>query len=128
MGKGCAQSRRLLLCHPAWEGTCGQDRCIICAALASAPAVFVSAVFATTARLLAACRSGAALPACDLWAKLSFLFSSFFFSFFLFLAHFVDLEYDLQTLSRPQLFLAEMWCLQIKYVMNTMKMRSICQI
>lgn len=53
---------------------------------------------------LAACRAGAALPACVPWAKLSF--SSFFFPFFpVFLAHFTGLEFDLQTLSRSQVFL-----------------------
>lgn len=46
----------LLLYHPAWEGTHGQDHCIIHAALASPRVGFVSTTLATAARLFAACK------------------------------------------------------------------------
>ena len=112
----------LLLHRPAWEGTYGQDHCIIHAALASTQVVFVSTVLATAARLLAACKYGAALPACVPWAKL------FFSSSFPFPSSFHGPRIQFADRVPFSTFLAKMWCLQIKYAMNTMKIRSICQI
>lgn len=68
----------------------------------------------TAAPPLAACKPGAVLPACVPWAK---LFSSSFFSSS---SHRPSVQ--LAALARSSTLTAQMWCLQIKYAMNTMKM------
>lgn len=125
---------------PEWEGDCtvpvaalpspsmGGDRWTgplyytLCTGLNTSG---VCAASASAAQLLAACKSGAALPACVPWAKLSC--SSFFF-FPCFPSSFHRPRIRLADLVPFSAFLAEMWCLQIKCMMNTMKICSLCQI
>lgn len=106
----------------AGHGGTGAQCDVLCTGLGTGG---VCAEPASAAQLLAAREAGAALPACVPWAKLSF--SSFGF-FPCFPSSFHRPRIQLADLVPCSTFLAEMWCLQIKYTMNTMKMCSICQI
>lgn len=115
--------------EPAWDRSAsGRSRGVCTAPVAALQDMDRSAVLftlhqpnasavtstVTAAPPLAACKSGAVLPACVPWES--------FFLLFLFSSSSHGPSIQLAALARFSTFTAKTWCLQIKYAMNTMKM------